>query len=394
MIQIKDKSKCCGCTACQSVCPKHCISMHMDEEGYLYPEVDKDVCVQCGLCERTCPILNIGKPSEFATKAFAVQNIDDYARKSSSSGGAFSAIAETIIEEHDGVVFGCKFDNDFHVVHACASAIGQLGEFRGSKYVQSNLGNTFVYVRTLLAEGKHVLFSGTPCQVAGLRSFLRKDYPNLFLVDLVCHGIPSPGLWDKYISYIKSKSKSKLTYVSFRDKNFGYAGSTMAFGYENGKFEYSNRKVQFYKYLFFQDINSRPSCFDCHFKGIKRVSDLTIYDCWHMNQIESSWDDDKGSTWVLVQSEKGLKLFNEVKKKIRYKEQYVNIAIQLDGELALKSTSPNPLRSKFFEDNQHKDMDELIRLYFPLTIKKRLTFLIKPLLHKVGILNKLKRLMS
>lgn len=230
--------------------------------------------------------------------------------------------------------------------------------------------------------------------MSGIRTerYLRKQYDNLFLIDLVCHGIPSPGLWSMYVKYIKGSVKSRLTYVSFRNKRYGYAGSTMALGYENGKTEFSSRRAQFYKYLFFQDINSRPSCFCCHFKGVKRVSDFTIYDCWHMNQVESSWDDDKGTTWVLVQSEKGMKLFDRIKQNAKIKETSAEKAIELDGQLALHSTIPNPLRAQFFTDAQQLEMNELIKRYFPLTLKKRITFFIKPLLYQLGLLDKLKRI--
>lgn len=367
--------------------------MEMDEEGYFYPKVDEQSCIECNLCTKTCPILKESSTREFSVKAFAVQNIDEKSRINSSSGGAFSVIAEYVISQ-GGYVFGCKFDKDFDVVHDCATTIDEMSKFRGSKYVQSRLGNSFVAIKQLLKEQKLVLFSGTPCQVAGLQSFLKKEYSNLILVDLVCHGIPSPGLWKKYIDYIKSKSVSALSYVSFRNKQFGYAGSTMAMGYENGKMEYSNRKVQFYKHMFFQDINTRPSCFNCHFKGIKRVSDFTIFDCWHMNKINQEWDDDKGATWMIVQSEKGYGLFDKIKVHFRYKEENIETAIRLDGELALHSTTPNPLREQFFQDYNQIVMEELIKKYFPLSIKKRITFAVKPWLHKFGLLSKLKRLMG
>lgn len=391
MITIIDKSKCCGCTACFSICPKHCIEMKMDEEGFSYPFVNGNICIECGLCGKVCPILNPIPKHEFDVRAFAFQSKDERIRKESSSGGAFTIIAEMIISD-GGYVYGCGFDDDFNVIHDCAKNIKELSKFRGSKYVQSKLDNVFIEIKKKLDDKKIVLFSGTPCQVSGLKCYLRKQYDNLFLIDLVCHGIPSPGLWSMYIKYIKISVKSRLTYVSFRNKRYGYAGSTMALGYENGKTEFSSRRAQFYKYLFFQDINSRPSCFCCHFKGVKRVSDFTIYDCWHMNKIESSWDDDKGTTWVLVQSEKGMKLFERIKQNAKIKEAPVEMAIELDGQLALQSTIPNPLRTQFFIDAQQIEMNELIKKYFPLTLKKRITSVTKPLLYKLGLLDKLKRI--
>lgn len=390
MITIKDKSNCSGCSACYAACPKHCITMRPDTEGYLYPSVDMDYCIDCGVCEKVCPISNPIAINNKETLAFAVQNKDEIIRKQSASGGAFSALA-TVVLNKGGVVFGGCFDKDFNVRHDSVSTLDELKKLRCSKYVQSDMGDTFAGIRTLLKEGRLVLFSGTPCQVYGLTSYLKRKYDNLITLDLVCRGTPSPGLWKKYLAWNAAKEKSPITYVSFRDKHFGYAGSTMAVGFGNGKIRCQSRAIQFFKYTFFQDLNSRPSCFKCHFKTIQRNSDITLYDCWHVNAFDKSMDDDLGTTMVLLHSGKGQKLFEETKPFIRFCKADVNKAIGLDGIMAIKSTTPNSQREQFFNDANSLSFEQLIEKYFPLSLKKCVIQWLKPLLYKTGVLSHVKR---
>lgn len=394
MIVIQNKEDCCGCTACRSVCPKGCLDMVLDAEGYYYPQVDKDSCIDCHLCEKVCPIINEVPFDEYTPRAYAVQHSDDKIRKESASGGAFTAIAAKILEM-GGCVYGGAFDENFQVSHIRVDKLSDLWKLRGSKYVQSDMKDNYNYVQHDLKDGKYVLFSGTPCQIAGLVRFLRGLYPTdkLFLVDLVCHGIPSPHLWNIFVGHLKKKY-GNLLYASFRNKHFGYAGSTMAMKFEQGKMRYLDRDVQFYKKLFFDDINSRPSCFKCHFKTVKRISDFTVFDCWHVNKVSSAMDDDKGATWVIVQSSKGEKLFDTVKPIIKSIEASVEQAIELDGKLAISCPEPSPRRAEFFEDAQKLDFEDLLKKYFPMTWKKRIINIVKPLLWKTGIIKMFKRLSS
>lgn len=391
MIKIQNKEDCCGCTACRSVCPKGCISMVADAEGYFYPQVDKNSCVDCHLCEKVCPIINQVSFDEYVPRAYAVQHSDDIIREESASGGAFTAIAEVVLEM-GGCVYGGAFDEQFQVCHIRVDQISDLWKLRGSKYVQSDMKDIYTQVRRDLKDGRFVLFSGTPCQIAGLVKSLRSLYPTdkLFLVDLVCHGIPSPHLWNIFVGQLK-KRHGNLLYASFRNKHFGYAGSTMAMKFEQGKMRYLDRDVQFYKKLFFDDINSRPSCFYCRFKTVKRISDYTIFDCWHVNKVSPDMDDDKGATWVIVQSSKGEKLFDKIKPKVNSVEAPVEKAIELDGKLAVSCPKPNPRRTEFFEDAQRLSFEELLKKYFPMTLKKRFVNVMKPLLGKIGLIKLLKR---
>lgn len=390
MIIITDKSKCSGCTACVNVCPRQCISMEADEEGYLYPFVDKSKCIDCGLCDATCPIQKPLDLREYSTRAFAVQHLNSNILESSASGGAFTAIAESVIDR-GGVVWGGAYDDSFNVVHKCVSTKDELVLLRSSKYVQSDVSLVFKLVKKQLSDGLLVCFSGTPCLVNGLKSYLRKDYENLILVDLVCHGIPSPKLWKKFIAFNSTHNGAKLTSVEFRNKHYGYAGSTMALKYDDGTEFYSSRWVQFFKHTFFADLNTRPSCFACHFKTIKRVSDFTLYDCWHVGDYDKSMDDDRGATMILVHSIKALKIFETFKKNVKWCEVDVNDTIQKDGIFAIKCTEPNPKREQFFYDCNNLDIPELIDIYFPLTLKKRIVIIFKPLFSKLGLIKILKR---
>lgn len=393
MITITDKSNCMGCSACYAICPKHCITMCPDVEGYLYPSVNINSCINCGACENVCPINKDIPTKDKQTIAFAVQNKNDVIRKESASGGAFSAFATTILNK-GGIVFGGCFDENFKVHHDSVHTQDDLKKLRCSKYVQSDMRNTFANVKTYLTQGRLVLFSGTPCQVSGLKSYLKKNYDNLITLDLVCRGVPSPGLWEKYLKWNSVKEKSKITYVSFRDKYFGYAGSTMAIGFENGKIKYQNQGIQFFKYTFFQNLNNRPSCFNCHFKTIQRNTDITLFDCWHVNKFDKSMDDDYGTTMVLLHTEKGMNLFNEIKPLIRFCKADVRKAIELDGIMASKCPTINPQREQFFKDVNNMPFDALIKKYFPLSLKKIIVQCFKPLLYKTGILNKIKRILK
>lgn len=207
MLQLTDKQDCCGCHACASVCARQCITMQEDNEGFLYPVVDASTCTDCGLCEKVCPVINQDEPRK-PLKVYAAKNRNEEIRRQSSSGGIFTPLAESVIRD-GGVVFGAKFDKDWNVVHAWTDTIEGITDFRGSKYVQSTIGDAYREAREFLKQGRKVLFSGTPCQIAGLRKFLRKEYDNLLAVDVVCHGVPSPLVWRKYLEETRVKLRAE-----------------------------------------------------------------------------------------------------------------------------------------------------------------------------------------
>lgn len=393
MIEIINKEQCTGCTACMNICPKHSITMQFDSEGYKYPVVNKKTCVGCGACDKVCPLQKKQEFDNFKTLAFAVQSKDECVRMESTSGGAFTILAEHIIHK-GGIVYGGAYDSRFDVCHQRIDTTKGLAKLRGSKYVQSDMGWIYSKVREDLKAGREVMFSGTPCQIAGLKSFIgNAAYATnlLWTVDLVCHGIPSPLFWNKFLDFHRDKH-GEIKYISFRDKHYGYAGSTMAMGFSDGSIRYMNRDIQFFKKLFFDDINTRPSCFKCHFKTIKRISDFTIYDCWHVNKINKTMDDDKGTTWILLQSERSKRLFMDIKSKLHYKEAPVDKAIGLDGFFATHCTTPNPQRDNFFRDMNAMNIEMLINKYFPLTFTRKMVNMLKPLFHQLGLIKIIKRL--
>lgn len=315
MIKITDKHKCCGCTACVNVCPKNCISMSADKEGFLYPVVDFVKCIDCGLCEQVCPVLRPVK-NETEPLVYAAVNNDESVRLQSSSGGIFTLLAESVLDR-EGVVFGACFDQNWNVVHDYTETKEGLAKFRGSKYVQSHVGNCFIQVKTFLDSGREVLFSGTPCQVAGLKNYLRKPYSNLFTVDLVCHGVPSPELWRRYLQEavcrvygIKKKNLINLdeyiSDISFRAKDKGWKKFNIKIIFRNGKVEMMPFFENSYMNVFLSDLSLRPSCYACPTKLHHVQSDITLADFWGVNEIKPDIDDDKGCGLILINCEEKL----------------------------------------------------------------------------------------
>lgn len=325
MIQIVDKSQCCGCTACVSVCPKQCIAMQEDEEGFLYPVVDTSFCIDCNLCQKVCPELH---PMNTRTplRVYAAKHKDEQIRLASSSGGIFTLLAEKVIDE-GGVAFGARFNASWEVVHDYTETKEGLTAFRGSKYVQSWLGNCFSKVRSFLSEGRKVMFTGTPCQVAGLEQYLRKEYDNLLTVDVVCHGVPSPKVWRMYLDELltrqgngkntvlshSAKKEKRINSIEFRSKSTGWKkfsfaialSEAIADGEENSVLLSSIFTENPYMNAFLSNLSLRPSCYDCPAKSGKSGSDITIADFWGIENVLPEFDDDKGISLVLSYSEKG-----------------------------------------------------------------------------------------
>ena len=384
-VKIEEKDLCCGCTACYSVCPKNAIKMVRDNEGFLYPEVDKEKCVNCGMCKKVCPILNKSKLNEFKPKAYLFQNSNEEIRKDSTSGGIFTAIGEFVIK-NNGIVYGATFDDNFVVNHIGVESVDKLSKFRKSKYVQSNQNNCFKEIKQYLDNGKLVCYSGTPCQVGGLRAYLRKDYENLILVDIMCHSVPSPLVFEKYKRYIlKKMNANKILNINFRDKSkYGYKYSMMTVETDNGIYS-QGIDTDPYLRAFFGDTSVRPSCYNCHFKTMKRVSDLTIWDCFNINEIDKSFDDDKGTTRVLVQSEKGKKLLENL-DNVRLKELDINIAIKKVKEMT-NSVNYNSKRKEFFENIND---DNVFEKYYPTNFKTKINSFVRKTLAVTGVYSSVK----
>lgn len=389
---LKNLTDCCGCSACASICPKRCIKMLPDKEGFLYPSIDSQECISCNLCKKACPVANkITVDSN--PEACLVRNKNNLLREKSTAGGAFSAIAKFILN-NDGVIFGVEFDDEFNVRHNYIEKEEDIYKFNRSKYVQSYIGESFTLVKKFLNDSRIVLFTGTPCQVEGLLNFLGgRDYENLYTMDIICKGVPSPKFWSKYLEMHYKMNKSGIKEIRFREKTYGYGSATMRLIY-NDKTMYDepydvDPMLQFYN----KEMISRPSCYKCNFKGKYRRSDFTVGDYWYIAGIAPHMDDGKGVTQILINSEKAKKAFKSIDKYV----DSVNLDFENDAAInrgmMVESAKQNVRRKELFEDLEHMGIRELQKKYFPETFKtkNKIKAFLRPVLYKIGILKVIKK---
>lgn len=371
MLEIDNKSLCSGCHACANACPQNCIQMISYEEGFWYPQVDKDNCIECGLCEKVCPILHKWQSDENRlTTAMAAINLNEEIRLKSSSGGIFTLIAEEIINQ-GGVVFGAAFANDFRSVHHIfVDNTKDLEKLRGSKYVQSKIGDTYKQAKDFLDGGRMVLFTGTPCQIGGLYSYLRKPYENLFTQDIICHGVPSPMVWKKYVDEREKKAASTTQRMFFRHKKYGWKTFAVLFEFLNSTVYMKNLHDDSFMRAFLSNLCLRPSCYNCSFKSIKRQADITLADFWGVQNELPEMDDDKGTSLVLVHSVKGEKQLTALAG--RAKTQIVDFSvIEKNNSAAVKSCAYNEKRAAFMCDIKTSNFNRTVNKYTKLPFKKK-----------------------
>lgn len=361
MNRIENLSTCTGCNSCYSICPENAITMQQNAEGFLYPSIEKSKCISCSKCEKTCPVLNKNEPEENKVKeALACINKDEEIRMQSSSGGVFTSLAEQIIQAN-GVVFGVKVAKDLTIIHGWTDSIEGLSEFRGSKYVQSAIGETYKECQEFLNANRKILFSGTPCQIAGLKSFLGKEYENLFTIDIICHGVPSPLVWKKYTEEVARKTGKSIVRTSFRRKDYGWKKFSLAFTFSDESEYHNTLEKDAYLQLFLRDSGLRMSCYNCNFKGIDRYSDITLADFWGVQNEIPEIDDDKGVSFVVVNSPKGKQLLNETSNcfmKIIQLEQGLKYNPSL-----IKSVTLPARRKSFFIDLHRMRFDQFVTKY-------------------------------
>ena len=340
MIEIIDKHNCCGCSACVQTCPKQCIAFSEDEQGFRYPFVDKDNCIDCHLCEKVCPFLNQNEKKK-PLEVYAAINPDEDVRMKSSSGGIFTMIAEAVIAE-GGVVFGAQFNMNWGVVHNYTETIEGLDTLRGSKYVQSIIGESYNQAKRFLNEGRKVLFSGTQCQIAGLNHFLGKEYDNLLTVDVICHGVPSPMVWRDYLS---NRTPNTITSISMKDKHKSWRNYNITFVFQN--FVESKRTSKdAYMLAFIKNLSLRPSCFNCPAKNGKSNSDITLGDFWGIEHVLPEMDDDKGTSIVCANTAKGIKILKGLSAIMRMVDYEKSVPY---NTCIVKSTTEPINRSAFWE---------------------------------------------
>lgn len=318
MICVQNKQDCCGCAACVQVCPVGCISMVEDNEGFGYPLVDSVKCIHCGRCDAICPIKNWVHEALIPDSVLAVKAKDREVKRCSSSGGVFPLFAEYILNK-GGVVFGAAFDERWDVAHRCIEDLADLRLLRGSKYVQSDCGFTFKQAKMFLNQGRQVLYTGTPCQIAGLKSFLGKDYDNLWTMDFVCHGVPSPGVWRQYLDEILvhgGYGRDAIEAISFRDKRNGWKNSIIIIRGQHKEFLAEDKVKNVFLRGFLRNLYLRPSCYDCHFRHLTSGSDVTVGDFWGIDGCCPDFYDDMGVSAVLANTQKGQAFFCDIEVRV------------------------------------------------------------------------------
>lgn len=385
MIQLIDKSYCCGCSACEDICPHNAIEMHEDEKGFLYPLINKSLCINCDLCTKVCPIIHRDKADEFKAEAnpliFGCYSKDDEIVKKSSSGGLFSTFAQYILQQ-SGIVYGAAWSSDMKVKHIRINSTKDLYRLQGSKYVQSNTQGIYNLVKKDLLTGASVLFSGTPCQIEALRLYLRKDYSNLYTIDLVCHAVPSPLLFKDFISFAQNKYKKRIVSISLRDKSKGWSRNFHSKIYfEDGTSKFDTMTTNLWNNLFFSFCIDRDSCHECRFTNYQRPGDITLADYWFLEQSHPDKHNPTGVSLTLVNTPQGNSLFNNIQHKISAFETTKEESTQ---PCLLSPTKASERRDEFWQDYTkhgfkyvvnkytHYRWDKMLRLKVSLFIKTKI----------------------
>lgn len=382
---------CTGCSACANACPEQCIQMAADAEGFLRPKIDSSQCVVCGTCQNVCPVLH-PKAHSHETVAYAAVHKDDAIRLESTSGGVFSLLCQWVFD-HGGIVFGAAYADDFSVAHGCVEKASDLSKLRTAKYAQSAIGDSYRQAKTFLEQGRYVLFSGTPCQIGGLRTFLGKDYGRLLTVDLICHGVPSPAVWEHYIQYRGEQDAQgeRPTSINLRSKESGWAGYSIRFDYAGGQTYRMPNSQDPYLRCFVKDLCLRPSCYACSFKGIDRCSDFTLGDYWGVWSQMPELDDNQGTSIVLLHSEKAKRIWPELLSGMK--------AVQVDADQcfsenpsALSSATEPDDRQMFLSRYQSEDFSDLADELAPIPIPPKPQTSVTSILHRAA--HKIKRMLG
>lgn len=361
MIKINKKADCSGCHACVNVCPKKCIAMKVDEEGFLYPSVDMSKCVKCGRCQQVCHHHSTVEIHN-QPQAYACYSTNEDIRMQSSSGGMFTVFAEEILNR-GGAVFGAAFDEDLTVRHIGLTQKEDLVKLRGSKYVQSIIGDSYESARQILQSGRCVLFTGTPCQIGGLKRYLGKQYDNLYTADVICHGVPSPKVWALYLQHMEELHGTKVNNSRppfFRFKTPGESGFSLCIHFENGEKNCTPFWQDRYLGAFVNDLTLRPSCYHCDFKSIHRNSDITLADFWGVEELMPEMVDHKGISLVLINSEKGKNLFSSIEDRVFYQTVMLDQVIKYNPSAYRNAVRPFK-RRKFMDNINSGNFDDLFQ---------------------------------
>lgn len=368
MIDKVSVADCTLCGACINACPTDAIRFKKQYLDFCYPDIDADLCINCNKCELSCPILGEkSKPENGFPIAFAAQSKNDEIRMRSSSGGAFYELADKMLKD-GGYVCGAVFDEEFHVKHIVSNSKNDVYRMMGSKYAQSDVGYCYREIKEKLIAGEKILFSGCPCQVAGLRTFLGKEYRNLLLVELICHGIPSDQMLQAYIRMQEKKYGAKLKRMEFRNKTKGWHESSVRMEFENQRVYSKPITADAYMNGFLGSATLKSSCYDCHFRNFTAGSDIILGDFWGA-EVELPEDDNKGISAILVNSGKGMDLLDRCNLALTPAD--VETIIKYNRNL-LYSAAPNPQRNSFYASADTNGFEEAIRRYLEENAIQRL----------------------
>lgn len=391
-IEKLNKNNCCGCSACVQKCPVKAIEMKENEEGFMYPEIDKNKCINCGLCANVCPqlVYTEEKREDFPI-AYACYNNNTDELLKSSSGGVFSAIANYVLE-NNGLVIGAAFDSKLNLKHIDISTKEELDRLRGSKYLQSDINGMYKKAEEELKNNRLVLFTGTPCQIAGLKTYLMKDYDNLITADLVCHGVPNQKIFSKYIEYLENKYKSKIKSYNFRSKEKKGWGLTARIETEDGKVINKNSSFDPYYNAFLQCEIYRENCYNCKYTSFYRASDITMADYWGVLAVHPEFYSEKGVSLLLINTKRGQKIFDIISNKVKYIKTDIEKAARKNMNLKRPSNRPER-RENVYKYIDEKDCKKFVKENLKLKIKPQalikslIPYKLKLLIKKAGSKN-------
>ena len=394
MINITNKVDCCGCNVCGDICGKHAISFVTDKEGFWYPQVNKELCVDCGLCDKVCPIQNkanhVGRYAE--PTVFAAYTKDEAIRLDSTSGGIHSMLALKMYKKN-AYVGGAVYNPDHTVSQIVDKNPARLPEIRSSKYLQSNAEGVYKEIRSLLIKGESVFFCGCPCQIHALYNFLGKEYENLVTCDFICRGVNSPKVFLKHMEMLERQFGARASEIKFKNKKWGWHNFSLRVNFENGK-EYCKDRWHDLFFIGYLQANllTRPSCYDCHFKGFPQKADITLADFWGIENVDRSMDQDKGTSLVMINSDKGKALFDAIKDNIQWKKFTMEDARKGNGAMDASVKQLKPNRAEFYKALDEKPFEQVAKEFFPkpptsfVKIKRGILHMLKALKNSIKII--------
>lgn len=383
MFEALSDKDCCGCQACIDICPKKCLKFEIDEEGFGYPKVVDDTkCIQCDLCNKICPVKKSKEIPQLFRKAYYGFSMSKDDILKSSSGGLFAVIAKEY-QKIGYYICGAAFTNDFKVQHQFVAPDENVEKLFSSKYAQSNVANTFAETKRLLKQHKKVLYSGLPCQIAALKSYLQSTYDGLITIDLLCYGVQSPKVWDYYLnSYHKGK---RPTTISMRSKHFSWKKYAMEIEFSDGEKYLKSKDKDPYLRCYSKGLFVRPCCYDCHFKGFPRVSDLTLGDFWEVNELYPNIQSDTGVSIIIPNSKCGEDVLKTIETSVCCNEIDMHRLNEMNIQY-LKPCKENPNRSAFFLGvSKQESFDVLAKKYARISRSKQLIYGIKKCLYRNGM---------